>query len=145
MRKVVLLPMVLVLSSCEAATPSALAIRVELDRQVLILGDTIGVSVTVTNISDRQLTLSGSSTCLLGFEVRQGRRLVLDPAAGNCTDDLNIWPLDPGEEFGWTIPWAGTGTDGKLLPPGTYTLRGVALTAESVEVSSDAQLTIRSP
>ncbi len=105
--------------------PSDLAISVTLDREVFIRGDTMTVTVTAINVGARTITLVGSSSCLLKFEVWRGPVLVQDPSAWVCTMDLFLLPLSPGETEVRNFEWRGTGTDGQVLAPGGYDVRGI--------------------
>jgi hypothetical protein len=135
-RRLISLTGATVLLACGTTGPPDLAIRVTLDRGVLVRGDTMTVTVTATNVGARTITLVGSSSCLLEFEVWRGPELVQDPSARLCTMDLLLLPLSPGETEVRHFKWRGTGTDGQALAPGSYEVRGISRLEGSGPVAS---------
>jgi hypothetical protein len=94
---------------------------VVLDRVRLIRGDTVQITVTV-----KDGTLSGSSTCLIGYSVLDGRGLVVAPGDVICTADVVTVSIPPGglvHRFIWA-GYTGSGASGTLLPPGRYKIVG---------------------
>jgi hypothetical protein len=94
---------------------------VALDRTSLVRGDIVQITVTV-----KGGTLSGSSTCLLGYSVLDARGAVVAPSDEVCTGDVVTRPVPTGglvREFTWA-GYAGSGASGTRLPAGRYRIVG---------------------
>jgi hypothetical protein len=94
---------------------------VALDRTHLVRGDTMRITVTV-----KDGTLSGSSTCLIGYSVLDASGAVVAPGDVICTEDVVTRPIPASGlvgEFTWA-GYAGSGASGTPLPAGRYRIVG---------------------
>lgn len=97
---------------------SPFLVEVIADRTVLAPGDTITVTVTITNTLDEPVGVSFSSGCTSGWSLWWGMARV-DGSAGGCTMAPVSRVFGPGRlpsrSFTWT--W-----DPTRIEPGSYTL-----------------------
>ena len=89
------------------------------------------VSVTVTNVGTVPRSLF--TGCLQGFVVETADGTRVGPAEIYCLTITgpDVVELAPGEQLAFEARWAGeayrpTGTEPRLVPAGTYLLRGMA-------------------
>lgn len=102
---IALLPFLL---ACDGATqPNVLLVNhVDLDRTRLVRGDTMQITVTVTNPTLHAVTVQGSSSCFVTFDVLDATGAVAYPRGRVCTSDLASRTIAPlvteTTEFTWT-------------------------------------------
>ena len=98
------------------------------DQQVLYPGDTATVTVAVVNQADTAVTISGSSTCLLWFEVIQPSGALVYAAPQGCTRDLYDFTIAPHGTLQRSFRWRGqahsTSAPSDRLPVGRYEVVG---------------------
>ena len=119
-----------------AGPPDDPDLTIHLDRTVFAPGtDTVLVTITLRNGTNEVRTFSGSSTCILGYEVRSLMGTLVLRAPTVCTDDLRMYSLAAGDSLVKSQPWFGqrftaTGIDGPLLEPGPYRMRAMLRATE---------------
>lgn len=106
--------------------------------------DTAVIGVAVHNHSDREVTVSGSSTCILRFEVRNRSGQRVDGARW-CTDDLIIFRIAPRDSLARTFKWSGEvwpliGYEFTFVESGVYQLFGVLDAAEGEQRSAGVEV-----
>jgi hypothetical protein len=100
-----------------------------MSRTVLAPGDTLLVTVTVTNVGAHQGALLGTSTCALSFEVYDDATVIGQPLGRTCHLDLGDRVLEPGESISEQLQWDGytrTAGGAEAVPAGTYAVIGLA-------------------
>src|SRR5450756_1841833 len=97
---------------------------------VFRVGQTVNVTVVVTNRADQPRTIE-TNVCE-PFQVTTPGGAVVGPAARICTAMSIPKTLVPGEQFVFTTTWsgdartAGPGSPAAFLAPGTYMVHGLA-------------------
>lgn len=136
---------VLALGACFVTqSPSSpargLAVTLRMDRTQLAPGDVVNFHIIVRNPSSQTAVVHGSSSCIVGLEVRGAGGEIVAPRQRACTRDLREYRIGPGEEMIRTIPWNGTVdfSNGARLPSGEYRVNAV-LDANEVRLLSDAR------
>ena len=88
------------------APEGRLVTRLALDRVALAPGDTARATVIVTNASPFSVTITGSSTCLIGVTIfREASGELVHPRGQACTADLTPLPFGPGESHVRSFIW----------------------------------------
>jgi hypothetical protein len=110
-----------VVAACATAPNEGLDVTVSLDRTRLVRCE------TVTNtVSAWEGTLSGSSTCLTGYNVLDATGAVVAPGEVVCPADLvrrSVHGRPYVQQYTWS-GYTGLGTSGTPLPAGTYRIVG---------------------
>jgi hypothetical protein len=121
-------------------TDGDLTVELSLSKDTLLLGDTVDVTATVTNVSSRTLQFSVND-CPLGtwLEDDEGPRYGVTVAI--CESSERVVQLAPQQVHRYARPWAGIVFDlvfasELIVPPGTYLLAGYF---SSLEISTDAE------
>lgn len=92
-------------------------------------GETARIDVSVSNHGSQPITLCFSNGCVLAFQVRDSKGELVAPLGIVCTMDAPTMHLEAGESRTAWFFWKGdrydlqTGEE-RLLPPGTYEVRG---------------------
>lgn len=115
------------------ATPSAsahefLEVQLELSDDSLKAGQSLGMTLVVTNKWSQPIALTFSSSCQDNFQVRRAGQLVWDLESGRfCAQVLTVRTLEPGETVSYERTWDQTGNDGAKAPAGDYEAVGQLL------------------
>lgn len=114
-----------------ASPAERLRATVQLDRATVVPGQTVRITVRVSNPTRHTITIYGSGSCTIGFALRtpDGERFPLTDA---CTDDLHEFVFAPGESQTRVIEWTarrqvnapGDGFTWVPLPAGRYRVSG---------------------
>ena len=121
------------LVACHSATdPSGVLINeVALDRTQLVPGDTMHIRVTISNPTLRTVTVQGSGSCFVVFEVLDSSGAGVFPRGRVCTSDLTTRTFGPLATVTFDFWWTGEEyvvQHGRLvpqpLPPGSYQMVG---------------------
>ena len=120
------------------ATSAAPAVAVSVDRDRYLSGDSIEVTLTLSNASDSTIALRFSSAQRYDFLLRDsaGVEIWRWSDERGFAQMLGTEALDPG------VPWSFSHTLSSPMIPGHYTISGV-ITAIGVELRSDAPLEVR--
>lgn len=126
----VLLAMGLLACSDPSGTGDDVHVDVRVDRTVLSQTDTTDVRVIVTNVSMRKVTIYWGG-CTTLYEVVDPRGNVTNPGtSGFCLAYLEFAELNPGESHSVNYTWRPLVSSSEPLTPGTYRIRGLALTED---------------
>jgi hypothetical protein len=119
------------------------------DRSQLVPGDTVHLTLTVTNIGDGPGFVTGGSNCVFDYHVLSGDSVVARAAYRVCLLDIREYWMDPGESVAEQLWWDGytiTETTRAPAPPGSYTIAGVALVPDGTVLSwRSAEVTVNAP
>ena len=125
--------------ACSTEPNEGLDATVSLDRARLVRGETVTITVSVWGG-----TLTGSSTCLTGFNVLDAGGAVVAPGDWVCTADI-VSVAVHGQPYVRRFTWAGYaggGVSGAPLPAGTYRIVGGTGPAGSVRGSVSAPVSL---
>ena len=130
------------LAGCsDAASPGDLAVSITPSASLIKAGDSITVSVTVTNVGDREHTIEGSG-CPRLFRVYELEGDVI-PRPELCSLSSKPIRLVRGDSYTLNYRWVAetfTYTDGTVLrtplPAGSYTFRGQVYSGEFGPISA---------
>ena len=121
------------LAAChgQPTSPRAdLEVSTSVTPSVFRVGQTVTVTVVVTNRADQSRTIE-TNVCE-PFQVRTPGGTVVGPAARICTAMSMSKTLVPGEQYVFTTTWsgdargAGLSSPAAFLTPGTYVVQGLA-------------------
>lgn len=115
------------LASCSLGgpEPSSISLSLEIDKEILAIGETMQITATATNFGYEPLSLTGPTGCLIYFQVQ--------PAAGGisvynssdgCTGVTVTEEIASGAQKTQVFVWEGLGSNGVRLGSGQYILRG---------------------
>jgi hypothetical protein len=138
----------LFLAGCEdsAPHPENWAVTTSISRTAFKAGDTVTVTVTVTNIGPDAGAIN-SKGCPLPFEVMPaGTLTVVGPQDVVCTTEQRFATLAPGESFSYHTVWDGKGRTANrafgdpvvLLSQGDYMVQGIAPTDAGLVASGNS-------
>ena len=118
----------------------ALAVTLRMDRTQLAPGDVVTFSIIVRNPTSRTAIIHGSSSCIVGVEIRGGGGEIVAPLQRACTRDLREFRIAPGDEMVRSITWNGTVDfgNGARLSRGEYRVNAV-LESNEVRLLTDAR------
>ena len=139
MRRVAALLGPFLIAACATAPNEGLDARVALDRTRLVRGETVTITVSVWGG-----TLTGSSTCLTGYNVLDATGAVVAPGDVVCTADLvkrAVHGRPYVQQYAWS-GYAGSGTSGTPLPAGIYRIVGGTGAPGSVSGSVSAPVSL---
>ena len=116
-----------------------LNLEVSLDRQVLTPGDTVRITLTITNPGPSYVTIQFPTTCQLSFEVRSPAGVRVAPWDLACGQAITSRTFSPGVETA-EFTWSGEPTPrspGRVAPGEYLVVAGLGLppVAESPPVS----------
>jgi len=118
----------------QPTSPKAdLEVSTSVTPSVFRVGQTVTVTVVVTNRADQSRTIE-TNVCE-PFQVTTAGGAVVGPAARICTAMSMPKTLVPGEQFVFTTTWsgdargAGPGSPAAFLAPRTYLVHGLAFLA----------------
>ncbi|HYC33000.1 MAG TPA: hypothetical protein VEB59_11980 [Gemmatimonadales bacterium] len=124
------------LAACSATAPNeGLEATVTLDRERLVRGDALTITVAVAGG-----ILQGSGTCLTGYNVLDAAGRIVAPGDVVCTADLvtrRVGDRPYVRQFTWS-GHTGSGTNGAPLPAGIYRIVGGAGAPGQIEGSVSA-------
>lgn len=131
MRASIAVLVLLSLAGCRSAPESipertdGLEVIVAVDRTEIGPSETMVVSVTIQNSTGRAISFRGSSSCMVGFYIREG---AADIGANHilCTSDISTVSFHPGQtvrRFTWSGEDPRSPFTGRV-EPGVYTLSG---------------------
>jgi hypothetical protein len=142
----------LALSGCRSATEAPgdiLEVTVEPSRTVLVRGDTMHITIRANNPTALDVTVSGSSSCLLAFHVLDGAGQVLAASDRVCTLDLSRATVPARGSLGRSLIWTGNEASGQgalaPVPSGEYRVVGVLNGAAGTQVSAPVTVEVRAP
>ncbi len=151
-RSVLAVMLVVFGAGCRSATEpstSVLVVTVEPSRATFVRGDTIHLTVTVSNPTASEVTVSGSSSCLLAFRALDAQGRVLAASDRICTMDLSHATVPAHGTLIRALVWNGNAASGEgplaQVPPGEYRVVGVLNTDEGERVSAPATVEVRAP
>lgn len=151
-RSVLALALVILAAGCRSATePSAsvLVVSVAPSRATFVRGDTIHLTVMVTNPSASAVTVSGSSSSLLAFRALDTYGRVFAASDRISTADLIRRTIPAHGTLSEVLVWAGNAASGEGLlapvPPGEYRVVGVLNAVEGEQVSAPTLVQVRVP
>jgi hypothetical protein len=125
--------LLLFLVACDGATDPGVRLinQVAIDRTRLVPGDTMRVSVTITNQTLHAVTVQGSGSCFVVFDVLDATGAVVYPRGRVCTADLVSQTFAPLTTVAIDFKWTGEEhivENGILvrqpLAPGNYRIVG---------------------
>jgi hypothetical protein len=115
---------------------AALEVTVAADREQVSTGQTVHITVTVTNRSSGAKALRFPSSCQTGFEFLDATGKLVGAGVEMCAQSITSRTLEPGSSFTDSHEWGRRAFDAPQLSAGTYQLRGVLLaTGDSVRSS----------
>lgn len=116
------LPLALACGDGPVSPATELETSVSLSEAVVTPGDSITVTLTLTNPTAGAIQVSGTSPCFLTFSVQPagGAEVAADPRP--CPAVITSATLQPGESRQASIRW-GLTAGGTPLPLGQYTVR----------------------
>lgn len=124
--------------------PGGLDLSFQASRATIEHGQTVMLTLTVENLTDATITVSGSSSCTFGWEIvgqSRGRRV--------CTADIRSFTFEPLQSRVFTFEWSGyLETDAGLpvaIDPATYELRGVIEAQEGTAASRTVAIVVTAP
>jgi hypothetical protein len=128
----------LLLASCSLTDPTAtLSLTISGNTSTLPVGGVLHVTVNAVNVSDKSVTLSAPSACLLFMQVRDVLTGALTYSSNDqCSGNPETVTIAPGDVRTATFDWDGTGLTGVRLPTGSYAIRGGAEVIGKTLVSS---------
>ena len=144
-----LLVALLAVAGCQSATGPRQLVSVSLtvDQTTLKPGDSVLVTVNITNESPGPVTISGSF-CPPPFVVRNAAGAVVGPAASICPTVLTVRTLAPRQTIVLHTAWRGdasvpgiTGT--AFVAPGTYALQGRVGAADGLVESAPVSVVVQ--
>ena len=112
------------------------------DRSSVAAGQTLRITVTVTNRSVASRTLRFSSGCQTDYEFLDARGEVAATSRQMCLQALTQRTLEPGESFSDAHTWSRGSIDSPQLAPGDYQLRAVLLAIQDTVRSATVPITI---
>lgn len=116
--------------SPSAAGLELLELRLELSTEMLQAGQPLGMTLLVTNRSDRSVEITFPTACQENFLVRQGTLTVWELDAGRlCAQVVTELTLGPGETVTFQTTWDQVDNDGDRVPPGEYEAVGQLLSS----------------
>jgi hypothetical protein len=143
-----------VMTACSSTEPSHTDIRldVHLDRAMVEWGDSVRVSLTLTNASSRTIEVwpaTAYGLCLNAFEVFDTRNREVSIAEALCVlvDIAVPDPIDlaPGDHIAITDWWSPSESTlgGGPIAPGVYLVRGRAFADRSIAYSGRQSILVR--
>jgi hypothetical protein len=130
MRKLFLCAGLMTLVGCaESTKPGDLAISITPSAPTLKAGDTLLVTVTVVNISDRDYSVSAKG-CPSPFQALDKNGVPVATASEVCTAEVRNTVLEPGGSYTYQSFWTAETVERVALPPGDYLLRSRVLAGE---------------
>lgn len=129
-------------AAISAASP--IALTTSLSSAVLAPGDSVTITVTLTNLADTTVTLaSGECTSPFVVSTLSGRAIGPDVATEVCPAVLIVRTLAPNQSVSVPYTWDGTlnGTDRTRIRAGEYLVRG-STQFGPVRSNAAAELTI---
>jgi hypothetical protein len=139
------------LSCTDSVGPTGLRLRLDVDRNVVALDDSVAITLTATNATRRSLTVFAPESygvCMHAFRVFDATQREVNVETFLCALITIIGPrpieLAPGASVTARDYWKpGTSTlDGQAIPSGTYRLFGHYHAEQSVVLSAPEQITL---
>lgn len=112
-----------VLVACGSATDPEYRLRLDVDVHptVIAVGTPVSIAVTVTNVSDRSVTVPLGGSCSRHYEVRTADEQLVPLVIACRSEGTSPVVLTPGEEWRTTYHWNTIGGDEvNQLRPGNY-------------------------
>lgn len=120
----------------------ALAVTMAADRTSVSAGQTLQITMTVTNTSTSSRTLQFSSGCLTDYEFLDAQGKVVGTSLQVCLQALTQKTLPPGASFTDIHTWTRGPLEPTQLAPGNYQLRGVLLATRDTVRSQSVPIAI---
>jgi hypothetical protein len=119
-----------------------LVVTATTDRSTVAVGQSLQITVTVTNTSAASRTLQFSSGCLTDFEFLDAGGKVAGTSQQTCLQALTQRTLPAGGSLTDSHTWTRGSLGTPPLAPGTYQLRGVLLATRDTVRSQPVPVTV---
>lgn len=116
-------------------------------RESVAYGDTVTFVITVANTSIHDITVSGSTTCIIGYRVRDSKGEVVNASDRVCTHDIRGFVIPPEGVMVRRMLFRGHTYRSQydLLPPGQYTVTGALNAREGERLSTHVPFRVLPP
>jgi hypothetical protein len=122
--------------------PSALQVRIAVDRESVAPGQSLQITIVVTNGSDAPRTLTFPNSCLTDYEFVAADGHVAGKSGEMCAQHITTRTLDPGAVLKDEHRFARGALEPNQPVAGTYQLRGVLLAQEASEHSAPVKVVL---
>lgn len=126
----------------QAAQNAALRVAVTLEPSTVRAGESMLVTVTVSNAGTEARTLESTSGCFTDYEVLDAGGTVIATSGQSCTAQMARRELAPGASFSEQQRWVRDLAGMPRLPVGALQVRGLLLAGPDTLRSSPVSLTI---
>lgn len=120
-----------------------LLVATSTDKSTVGSGQSLTITITVTNKMSASRTLQFASGCQTDFEFLDSRGDVAAKSQQMCTQALTQRTLAAGGSFVDTHVWSRAPLEPNQLVPGTYRLRGVLLATRDTVRSAPVDVVVR--